>query len=393
MGISMKKFIDKHLGSLKSSKVKKISLELRHKLYSKDRDIISWSGSPLQGVHRISYTDKDLDAIFVSFGVDKFSFKKDIPNITGINPEFRVSTTPEYVLLVSIMIKIIKDKVDDEATLKNLHLIFSFRVTTSAYSNYYSYLVEEKTARLVYDRLSKKFLIKKLGSNFRVLDYKTQYIFEGTKNYKYLQKGGIDEAVLVMNSISNSIRQFIHSGFLALLEVNESNDSVSTTTTLNKEGESISIANNTRVYYESIERILYNKDLLIDTGVITLISEVTNTNTSEVPRVLEYIHESLKTDARESIKLVNKIVTGTLYYLYQNDFYPPYGRDIKTLIQYLKNYWSNSKVKNPDVLAAKQIVRTFMIKGLKMKAGPLINGTAIIVTVYLFLMGVIQTKK
>jgi len=391
--MKMKDFIDKHFGNLKIKTIHKIAKNTRHSVYSKDREVINWSPSPLQGVHQITYTDRDRDMIFKAFEVEYFEFKRDILNIDGLNTDFNVSTTPAYVLTIVLIHLLIKNDEYKEETITNLFLINSYRVITSAYSNYYSYPVEESIARLVYDRMSKKFLIKKLGSNFALLTYKSKYLFKGTTTYEQIKICDADNLTLATNFCSNTVRQYIHTGFLALLDVLDSNDKTIGTSLLNGDNEVIDISNNTKLYYENMERALFNKDILMDNDVIELLGEVLKVNTKHMPASLTALHQLTISDPEKPLKLINDIISGTLYYLYKNDFYPPYSRDIGMLIKYLKAYWSNSKVKNENVTSAKEIMSGIIIKDLKIHRIQTVNGLTVLTCVYIFLIGILLTKK
>lgn len=389
--MKLKEFIDRHTKHLSQSMIDKRAKEFRHRLFNKDRVVVDWLSSPLQGVHVITWTDKDKSNLFDTFGVDIRSFEMDIPHIDGINMDFKVSSNPIYILCTILMHRIIGYKKDDEV-IENLFLIEAFRIVTSAYSNYYKYPVDEYTARRVYDRLSKKHLIKQLGNNYKVLVYKSQYLKRGTDNYKKLKKLDIDNLILIINSVSGSVRQYIHSAFLVLLDIVE-NDESGEISIYDNEGKMLEIQNNTKMYYEYIEKILINRHMLIDKEVINLVGEVLKIDVTGVDKVLLALHDEFRENPDEILKLVDEIVNATLYYLYKNEFYPPYDQSIPTLIAYLKAYWSNSRVKNEDMKMAKQRVTNVIIKRLKIVRLQTLMKFSILVCIYLFLMATLMHKR
>lgn len=392
--MKLNEFIKKHLGTYKLDKLSNDSKYIRHYLYSKDRNVVSWVSSPLQGVYPISYTDRDRDVVFGTFGINYIEFKRDILSIDGINPDFNVSTTPEYVLCTILMHLTVKNGLKDEKEiLENLFFIMAFRIITSAYSNYYQYPVDEKIAREVYNRMSKKFLLKKLGSNYMVIKHKSKLVMEGDK-YKELKRGRVDDLVLVMNAISTSVRQYIHTGFLILLEVLETGPTEAKSSAMNiEDGEFLGIENNTRRYYEAIEKILANKQLLMNRDVLYLINDVLHVKIDKVPNVLEKLHEDFKKDPKKTIKFIDDIVSGTLYYLFRNDFYPPYEHNITLLITYLRAYWGNSKVKNEHIVNAKKTLFEIIIKECGIRRPQTVMQIVNVVTIYLFVLAVIHTKN
>lgn len=394
MGLTFKKFISKHTGHLDFSKKKHQTLvhNLLHFILSKNKQNIEFMQSPLIGVHKISFTDSDTKHIFDTLNIDFNDFSRDIPKIKGIVEEWKTSTIPANVLGTVLMHKIINEANGNERLLRDVYVITTFKIFTSAYNNYFRYPVEEQVARTVYDKLSRKFIIKRESSNYKVFMVKSEKILKGTTLYDRLKTSDIEEHVLAINAISGSIRQYLHTFFLALLDVLENGDKATLISVIDDTGKVIGLENNNRIYYENIERILMNKDILINRTILDLMAEVLDTGIGDTPEVLETMYTIMHKEPKKILTLIDDIVNSILYYLYQNEFYPPYNENIGTLIIYLKQYVSNSKVKNKDLLAAKSAIQHIIIEELGIHRHQAVVKTSILVIIYLFLYATVLNK-
>jgi len=388
--MKLEQFNKKHINS--KLKINRIVTKYMHEIFGKNKENIDWLSSNLQGVHKISFTDSDVSRLFKELDIDEAEFEHDISKIDGIIKEWKTSTIPFNVLLATLMHNVIKNKGTD-ADLNKLFMVLAFKIVTSAYSNYFKYQVDEPTARLVYDKMSNKYLIKKLGSNFAVLNFKAQYIYDGTKNNKFLKEFDVESMVLALNSISGSVRQYIHTGFLLLLEVLEGDNSSSTISLYNSEGRMSEITNDNKMYYNNMERVLISKSLLYNRQIMGLVSEIVNIDSHLITKTLDAMRARLMKNPDEVLSIGANIVDSTLYYLYRTEFYPPYDESIDTLINYLQSYWKNSKVRNEEMHLAKNAIQKIILEDTGIHRMPIVVKTSISVSIYLFLLSVLLTKR
>ena len=145
-------------------KIKKFRLQWG----SKDEKYIEFLSSGLVGVHPIRFSDKDEDLLYREvFNIDKETIRQEFYKTPGINKNFVVSSNPTNIILISLLTLVWNSKLPENIRLDgitDLYHIFCYKQIGSMYSHYFKYEVALPKAKALFESLSDKFLLKKLGT-------------------------------------------------------------------------------------------------------------------------------------------------------------------------------------------------------------------------------------
>jgi len=210
--------------------------EFQLKFINRNDDHLSFFSGKLMGVEVIRFTEKDVNAIFVDLlQLDKQRLSKDILNAEEINPDWSISSN--YINLTFLYIA---HRFNIEGRLpKKLRetgvvlaiMILHYYVITAEVSNFFRYPTTPDKAQMVYERLSKRFLIKRFNNWNEVLDHRTLMSIDLHKEVIHTLSDEKKIRYFVTN-IVGSIRDIVHEHFTVLLKVNELDERVKKTTSL-----------------------------------------------------------------------------------------------------------------------------------------------------------------
>ena len=249
-----------------------------------NREYLEFFGSNLLGVHIVRFKDSDVAKFFDMFDVDIFSLSEEIKHVEDINQNYKVSSdtlnlTVMFCIHKFLTSPIIKDEVRERAAY-DLALIFYYRCTAAILSAWFRYPSDPKVAQMAYANLSNKYLIKKLGTWHKVMDYRAnELVVKDGLWYKQLVDFNNDyEIVKCINDCQGRIRDLMknyYSEFEAV-RVSGTKISISKSTMLDIEGEEVTKEKTKGVegYVTYILHILIDKHSFIKEELVGVIANL-----------------------------------------------------------------------------------------------------------------------
>ncbi|MCI4435728.1 MAG: hypothetical protein JHC33_02810, partial [Ignisphaera sp.] len=247
----------------------------------KNSSHIEFLGSNLTGVHNIRYSSVDEDMLFIDIlNVDQNKLRNDLYLVPGINKAHKVASNVTYITLVYLMHMFSQSKLknDDKSdAIKELYYIFAYKAISSLYTNYFPYPVSESVAKMVYERLSNRYLIKKLGTWQDVLEYRTRDLLHGGIHYNRILNLNTDNATRIIADMQSRLRENIKEIYNVLVEVNASNERIYSSSMIqtDEEGEStrdITVRPDNYILY--INSIIRNENDFINDDLVYLITSI-----------------------------------------------------------------------------------------------------------------------
>lgn len=189
-------------------------------------------GSNLLGVHRIKFFDTDRDRWFDEvLQIDEDYLRDHIERVGYFGDDWKVASDAFNLSVIWFIHRTYKDvgftnKIAREAIIEAL-VVLQFRFITSAYSNFFDKPVDMEAAVAVYNELSMKFAIKRLG-NWRDTFVERAEAFIDKKNdkshYKDFVEFNSDKGIsYIATDMSTRIRKMIKDQYAILDKVRSGN--------------------------------------------------------------------------------------------------------------------------------------------------------------------------
>jgi hypothetical protein len=390
----VKDFFDKNI---KIKIDKKLINELRMfrlRWSTKSDEYIEFLGSNLTGVHSIRFSTLDdnmlMNDIFLINDIDKL--QKDFYNVKGIEKRFKVGANVIYHLLVYVTRRILKDnslnKDLKETGMKEAILIMEYKMFASLYAHYFKYNVEENIAVTVYEKLSYKFILKRLNSWGELFNYRTDDVLDKqSPTYSKILRYTTEDAVRAVTAIQTKIRAGLLTIYGVLIEVKNNKEYITGDGLTyiggdNNEKQIKDVGGSSSDYTNNIRQIKYSAPDFVDNDIVTIVNNIYDTLDKDILHDLlismcnETLHKKIKIKLKRYKKekdhydaVLVDILSISFEYLQRLNINISDRSNIPESLVLLKNYWSSSKVNNKKMDDIKRYLRdmTIVLSGRKTK--------------------------
>lgn len=365
-----------------------------------DTDHSEFLGSTMVGVNKIIFS-RDDNVKFFKYLVDKDEGELEYlyKRLPDINPAFKVHSNPYYLTCVILMHMTYKsnklNKHETEDLIRDLYYLFSFKVMSSILNHNFKYKPNPAIVKMVYERMSNKYLIKKCGSWANVIEFKSSEVLPGGIHYRSLINFKTTDATYVVQQIVGGYKSMIKNIFALLVEVTNRREGIANTSMLvsDEDGteKSIEMVFNHGSYVNFCKSIINSYADFYKDDYIDLITKfLPNIDHIKFQNIISALTEEPYPIKKEH-DYVEKIMISSFNYLTTKGItsnYQSQGNIIKAL-KYLKGYWSSGKIKEPMAREAKELVGklvvTILSGGNKNTIPPLTIGLCL----YIYLRSII----
>jgi hypothetical protein len=360
---TLKEVFDEHLKHVKfDSKLAKALYSYQVAYINKNHEHLEFFGGNLLGVQVIRFKDSDVLKMYDEvLDIDAQKLKEDIRKLDTINHTFKVSAdifnlTLMYLLHRFLTATTIPKQVSERAAY-DVSMIFFYRCIAALLSDWVRYPFDPKIAQMAYANLSKKFLIKELGSWGKVMDYRAKDL-SGVKSIhrSNLIKFTDDSTVVyAINDSQGRIRDLVKGYYSELAKVSQEGSGIATTssTYMDADGEE-TIKEKTKsveAYVSYIRNSIIDKHTFVKDDLVSIIARI-NTNTSfrMVKHTLNWLSENYNEGKHH--KEVDDFLSITVIqsmYLIQNNIDTKHIRDYPHILIALKNLYLSTRTTDEDV--------------------------------------------
>lgn len=363
----------------------------------KGPEYIDFLGSKLTGVHPIRFSTRDEDMFFVDiFNLDQPELTVDLWNTKGVDKNMKVSSNPFYITIMYLMHLTVNSNdlgKNKEDMLRELSYIFSYKVISSLFTHYFKYQVDTSIALSVNERLSNKFIIKKVNNWQEVFEYRALDILPKGLHYTKLFKLSTDDSNKIISDMQGRLRDMLKNIYLVLIDVIENKDKLVSRSNIEMTDDGASIKESTNRpdrYVKYLLSIINNYSDFIDDDMIYLLNNsYKNISSKDIYTTLEYIST---TDFKYKNQMIEDIVVISMEYLNTKGIRSDYNKHMLDVIKYLKGYYISSSVKNKTIIDMKKTLLEMIKKLPVAKVSWNYTGLVTFVMIYMFIRSVVNKQ-
>lgn len=354
-------------------------------LLQKNYDFMMFISSNLTGVYNAVFSQLDTDRYFSLFSISEKKLLMKTNALPDITPEWKVSTNPLYLINIYLIHKfsLSNYKKKDEAIMV-LFEIMSYKILTSILYNFYTTKLSIDEAKAVFEKLSYKFLIKKLGGWDAVVKYKAELVLKNGTYYDNVMRMQTLDAIATINAIQTSYKSLIKYIASITHDKNAVRDKISSSSIIEdtSEGKMIKDMANSSVYINYLNSIIKFENDFINNGLIKIvISKIKNVDYDNVRNTLIYISRN-----EQDFKFLESIIESSLGYL--NSKNENFNSGLNYIVS-LKGFWSSG---NPNLKDVKNKIKEISFKATGRKTDWILNSTTITVICYIFVRAITKNK-
>jgi hypothetical protein len=360
----------------------------------KSDEYLEFLGGNLLGVQQIRFSTRDDSMFFTDIlNLDLNMIKDDLHRLDGINPEWSVTSNPAYLTLGYIMHKFMTSKdigSYKENAVREVYYIFAYKVFSSKISNGFKYPADKNLAMATYEKLSNRFLIKKLGSWQAVFEYRSNDITDKKGlHYKNITTYHTENATNMIMDIQGRLGEAFKNVYRVMMDIKENGGSMTTTSQLEmgEDGETIKdITHRPDMYISYLYNIIGSRNDLIKDELLNIITiTLPNTKLDVLKATLIAISDSDTNKANGIDDIVDPIISISIKYLNSKQDHSEYTDDTLNTLTLLKNYWGGSKTTNPNIIKIKKYLDKLIVKTTNKKTKWVRSTTVLGVVLYIFL--------
>jgi hypothetical protein len=342
----------------------KFNKELAKRLYryqvtwlNQSREYLEFFGSPLLGVNVIRFKDTDMSKFFYEvLELDMYEIRDSIRHATTIDHSYKVGGDILNIVVMYIVHRFLNSKdVDDHTRYKACYdviMIFFYRCMAALNSYYFKYPSDIKIAEAAYANLTNKFLIKKLGSWYKVMDYRTNSVLDKKGiHYNNLVKFTVDDAIVyAITDSQNRVRDLYKNYYAVFIDTHQNKEGISVTsnTVIDMNGQDTLVDRTKGIdnYITYLQTNITDKNSFINKDLVRIISGMfSNGSVKPFTKLLEWLSDNYRTEHHAKIsRLVDAVVA---YSFYLMDTRIKSNKDLSRILLELKNLYLSSR--NTDI--------------------------------------------
>lgn len=334
---------------------------------SKTDDYVDFITSPLMGVYKVRFSNRDESEFFNSiFQIDKSEIDPVTNNGKFIPKNFKVACSSTNLVCLYSIHKIFNQPIPKEvkeSIITELYTIIAFKMLGSIFSHFFPHGVDQDLAQSTYQNLSDKFLIKKEGSWERVLVHMSKLLYPGALHDSRIKEFRADDYIRIINDINTRLRSIVKNYASALHGIRNNPEDLkkiksSTLLQDDKESEGQSIKDITigaNVSLEYVRMVIHSPNDFVDEAKMKLVSSVMgNIKIDKLRYILNYISLNNATPKTGEIDFVLVVIKQSRSYLQTKGIDKDINKKVLECLKILKRYYSASKVKIVDITKMKE---------------------------------------
>jgi hypothetical protein len=369
---------------------------------SKNHEHLEFFGGNLLGVHVIRFKDSDVNQFYDQIlDVDYQDLSISVRKVDTISHDFKVNSDILNLTLMYVLHRwYTAEGMDDKQRMRAAYdtaMVFFYRCIAALMSYYFKYPTDPKLAQMAYANLSNKYLIKKLGSWHKVMDYRANDLIskEGL-HYNNLKLFKDDASVVYAISDSQGrIGDLMKNYTKEFYKVHEEGTGVASTSGsyLDADGE-MSVKEKTKSvesYISYIQSCASDPASFIKDPMISVIVKI-NVNTSfrMVKSVLAWLVENYNQgkDHKDIDEFLRLCVVQSMYFI-ENNMELKNRRDYPYMLHQLKNLYLSTRTTDPEVEKIRDLGQKLIKKSTKNISDSLVLATRTSIILYISLRAIV----
>jgi len=288
--------------------------------YQTQGEKVEFFGGVLLGTVKVYFTSNDRLKLFNTIGMDLIKVTNAIAEVKCINNEYkRESDSTNHLLLYTAHRFFTNPQLNVRDRIKyasKVMEIYSSRQYSIIISDQFTFRTPEAIARQVFEELSNKFILRKLGSWKKVMEYRGKQFVNAEARLPVLQDytcNGVKDAIsAVRGDVASTIKR-IYGPIRAAYDAN-SGITTSTLTVTDGEGKEAirDVEDVTGIHRNKILRLfdegsLYNKNNLIIAG-----SVINTVNTNNLRKFIDILTDKNLRNNKIVFELFREVIADTI---------------------------------------------------------------------------------
>lgn len=356
----------------------------------KDDEYMEFLGGNTLGTQNIRFSIKDDEGLIVdTLNMDINQLTYDLSNTKGITKGRAAETNVIYQTLVYLMhgftkTSKLKTKEKEEAV-KECFYIFAYKRFSSLMFHYFKFPTDESVAKAVYEKLSNKFLIKRLGSWQAVFEYRSRDLLPGNIHYKRLQEYETDDAIRIILDMQTKLNDMFKNIYSVTMDVYASNERVLTDSLVTRiEGEEglKDINNSPDRHIAYIRSIIRSSSDFAKYDLANLVCSMF----SKVSAQILYNFLVVLTEAKQEVlnEIIDVSVLKAIEALDIKGIRKDYNKQIVQVLDVVRLKFTNNKDTNREVVKVKKLLEKEFIKAFP-KSKYIANTISACTLIYVFI--------
>jgi hypothetical protein len=356
---------------------------------NRNQEHIEFFGSKLLGVHVVRFKDSDVARFYSDvLDVDFYHLTEAVRKVPTIYHEATITSDIFNLTLMYMIHRFLTERNLDEKLRKraayDAALIFFYRCAAALQSATFRYPADPKIAQAAYSRLSKKFLIKQLGSWYEVMEYRANDLLDPKEGIHYENLVKFTDDLRIIYAIQDSqgrIKDLMKNYYNEFKKSHAGGESIGITgsTFYDVEGEETLKEKTKSVesYVLYIQKAITDKATFVQEDLVSVIANINkNTSFRMVKYTLSwmsdnYYHGNLHKD-------IDRFITTTVIqsmYLMNSSMDIKHKRDYPKILTDLKNLYLSTRTTDPEI----EEIRDLGLKLMK-KANPKVSESLLLAT-------------
>lgn len=362
---------------------------------SANKDHMEFFGGNLLGVNIVRFKDSDVNNFFALFDLEYKEVVDQVRRVTTIDHSFKVGSDVFNLTVIYVIHRFLNSPVNQITRQKACYdtvMIFFCRCCAALICANFTYPADPKVAQLAYANLSQKYLIKRLGSWNKVLDYRTLALLDKKESPHTRTLQFFDEDPKIQYVISDSqgrIREMFKGYYSEFMIVHQQGDSLTIQKSFvtGAEGEDVlrekTMGPENYIYF--IREIIPDRDTFIRGDILQIVSR-NNSNTSlrAVTSTLEWLVDGSMDPKRH--KQVDDFVCRVLVlmaHFMQYNIEANRHRDLAYVLSTLKNLFLSTRSVDPDLIKVREMGEKIVTEAQGKMSTSLMMATRTAVIIYI----------
>jgi len=375
---SIKEVFDRVLSHVKFDKhLATLFFKQRISFLNKNSEHLEFFGGGLTGVQVVRFTSSDFSKFFDEIlGIDPIGLQEELHELPSVNKDHKVGSDAFNLTCMYLVHRFLTSPMLDpkhkEQVCVDILLLFNYKCLTSLLSTYFRYPCDIKLAKATYDSLSFRFLIKKLGTWQKVLEFRCHDVLDKnglhlTNLVKFLDD---DRIMYAVADSQGRVRDMLKNIYAEMILVQQSGYKINSTanTGIDADGEAVfkDKLGGLESYISYIVGLTGDRNSFIKQELIGIVLKMMHVVQERgFVKSLEWISLNiLNQQEKEVEEFVTTTITHSHNYLTSNEFNFKNTRDISLILSKLKGAYSSSRSTDKDLERLRTIGEEIVQKAL-----------------------------
>jgi len=344
----------------------KLILHSNIKLITKNENK-NFFGGQLIGCYVVKYTYYDKDEFFsYVFDKDSEEIEKKLKTISTLNQSFKISFDSINLTCFYIAHRFLtnnklskKEQLEYAAEILNY---FNYRTLLVICSNYFIYPISEEEALSLFERLSNRYIIKKVKNWNEYCQYRSNEYLESKQIVLLKSFRNDDELPNAINDLFIRTKDTLKNIYREFIKLQEDDNSIGIRkSTLNDlEGKEVIVDNlhSAEKYSNILVSSLSDKNNFIRSDYVNVtLSIIKNISYKHINECLELFYEYSHKDSKtfnETQQLLTSIIINTLSYIQKHNLHVKEGASIIKILNMITGVLLYSRKTNVEINTLKQ---------------------------------------